>query len=261
MDADGFTIVKRGGRQKTFKRTTVLASLEGPDVVVDFEKEKGKVMAALEELRKSELFADLSARLGKLKPCQELWCFGLGHVAACVSARYQLALLLLLRDVLKIPKERVFVNDPIFFCGEIELLKRLGLEVVSENIECNLKCQVSTLVFLPHCPKQLTNNLLFANWSPSGLAKLFLISNSFSNTVTRGIKSDIEKNANLIATLAEAEMMEEEELLNNFKFEDVFNDLALHQFKGLEEAQATFWEVKLPEYSEDAEFIRTASGR
>ena len=137
---------------------------------------------------------------------------------------------------------------------------------------------MSTLVFLPHCPKQLTNNLLFANWSPSGLARwvalmiftsraiilascrLFLISNSFSNTVTRGIKCDIERNANLIATLAEAEMMEEEELLNNFKFEDVFNDLALHRFKGLEEAQETFWEVKLPEYSEDAEFIRTASG-
>ena len=65
---------------------------------VDFEKEKGKVMTALEEVRKSELFADLSARLDKLKSCQELWCFGLGHVAACVSARYQLALLLLLRS-------------------------------------------------------------------------------------------------------------------------------------------------------------------
>ena len=98
MDADGFTIVNRGGRQKTFKRTTVLASSEGPAVEVDCEKERGKVMTALEELRKSELFADLSARLGKLKPCQELWCFGLGHVATCVSARYQLALLLLIRS-------------------------------------------------------------------------------------------------------------------------------------------------------------------
>ena len=49
------------------------------------------------------------------------------------------------RDKLEIPNERVFVNDPIFFCGEIELLKRLGLEVVSENIECNLKCQVHFL--------------------------------------------------------------------------------------------------------------------
>ena len=98
MDTDGFTIVKRGGRQKTFKRTTVLASLEVPDVEVDFEKERGKVMTALEELRQSELFADLSARLDKLKSCRELWCFGLGHVATCVSARYQLALLLLLRS-------------------------------------------------------------------------------------------------------------------------------------------------------------------
>ena len=50
--------------------------------------------------------------------------------------------LFMYRDVLKIPMEKAFVNDPIFFCGEIELLKRLDLEVVSENIECNLKCQV-----------------------------------------------------------------------------------------------------------------------
>lgn len=52
------------------------------------------------------------------------------------------------RDWLEIPKERVFVNDPIFFCGEIELLKLLDLEVVSENIECNLKCQVHYIKIL-----------------------------------------------------------------------------------------------------------------
>merc|ERR1719278_536194 len=218
-------------------------------------------MTALEELRKSELFADLSARLGKLKSCQELWCFGLGHVATCVSARYQLALLLLIRDVLKIPMEKAFVNDPIFFCGEIELLKRLGLEVVSENIECKLKCQVSTFFFLPHCPKQLTNNLLFANWSSEGLSRLFLISNSFSSTVERGVKSDIERNAHLVSSLVKAEMVEEVAMSSTFRFEDVFNDMALHQFTGVARAQEFFWDVKPPEYSEDAEFIRSSAAR
>ena len=81
------------------------------------------------------------------------------------------------------------MNDPIFFCSEVKLLRRLKLEVISENLECKLKCQVHTshchnfyddqicklqvptIIFLPHCPKQLTNNLLYANWSPEGLTK------------------------------------------------------------------------------------------
>jgi len=262
MDLDGFTVVKKGGRRKTFKRTTVLASQEDQQGELDLDKEAMKVAEAVEELRKTELFANLSAQLTKLTPsCEELWCFGLGHIAGCVSARFQLALLLLIREFLDIPEERVFVNDPIFFCGEVELLRRLKLEVISENLECKLKCQVNTLFFLPHCPKQLTNNLLYANWSPEGLSRLFLISNSFSSTVERGVKSDIERNAHLVSSLVEADMVEEVVMSNTFRFEDVFNDMALHQFSGLAGAKEGFWNVKPPEYSEDAEFIRSTTAR
>merc|ERR1712181_139594 len=132
---------------------------------------------------------------------------------------------------------------------------------ISENLECKLKCQVPSLVFLPHCPKQLTNNLLYANWSPEGLAKLSLISNSFSSTVERGVKSVLGRNAQLLSSLVEAEMVEEVKMSNNnsFRFEDVFNDMALHQFKGMDGAEEEFWDVKPPEYSEDAEFIRSSS--
>jgi len=260
MDLDGFTVVKKGGRRKTFKRTTVLASREDQQGELDLEKEALKVAEAVEELRKSRLFANLSAHLTKLTS-EELWCFGLGHIAGCVSARFQLALLLLIREFLHIPEERSFVNDPIFFCGEVELLRRLKLEVISENLECKLKCQVPTIIFLPHCPKQLTNNLLYANWFPEGLAKLSLISNSFSSTVERGIKSDIERNAQLLSSLVEAEMVEEVVMSNIFRFEDVFNDMALHQFSGMAGAKEGFWDVKPPEYSEDAEFIRSSTAR
>jgi len=258
MDLDGFTVVKKGGRRKTFKRTTVLASQEDQQGELDLDKEALKVAQAVEELRKSQLFANLSVHLAK---CEELWCFGLGHIAGCVSARFQLALLLLIREFLQIPEERAFVNDPIFFCGEVELLRRLKLEVISENLECKLKCQVPTTVFLPHCPKQLTNNLLYANWSPEGLSRLSLISNSFSSTVERGVKSDIERNAQLLSSLVEAEMVEEVVMSNTFRFEDVFNDMALHQFSGMSGAKEGFWDVKPPEYSEDAEFIRSNTAR
>ena len=88
-----------------------------------------------------------------------------------------------------------------------------------------------------------------------------MISNSFSSTVERGVKSDLERNAQLLSSLVEAEMVEEVKIFNSFRFEDVFNDTALHQFKGMDGAGEGFWNVKPPEYSEDAEFIRSSSER
>ena len=88
-----------------------------------------------------------------------------------------------------------------------------------------------------------------------------MISNSFSSTVERGVKSDLERNAQLLSALVEAKMVEEVKMFNSFRFEDVFNDMALHQFKGMDGAREGFWDVKLPEYSEDAEFIRSPTAR
>ena len=96
MDLDGFTVVKKGGRRKTFKRTTVLASREDHQDELDLDKETAKVKEAVAELRKTQLFSNLSDQL-KVISCEELWCFGLGHIAGCVSSRFQLALLLIIR--------------------------------------------------------------------------------------------------------------------------------------------------------------------
>ena len=43
------------------------------------------------------------------------------------------------------------MNDPIFFCSEVKLLRRLKLEVISENLECKLKCQVHTSHVIISC--------------------------------------------------------------------------------------------------------------
>ena len=56
-------------------------------------------------------------------------------------------------------------------------------------------------------------------------------------------------------------MVEEVVMSNIFRFEDVFNDMALHQFSGMAGVKEGFWDVKPPEYSEDAEFIRSSTAR
>ena len=56
-------------------------------------------------------------------------------------------------------------------------------------------------------------------------------------------------------------MVEEVKMSNSFRFEDVFNDMALHQFSRMDGAKEGFWDVKPPDYSEDAEFIRSSCAR
>ncbi|XP_056130695.1 SRR1-like protein isoform X2 [Lampris incognitus] len=70
---------------------------------------------------------------GKTCRNMECVCYGLGSFSSCVSARYQLAMLLLLLDKLQIPLKHCFVYDPVFSSGERDVLSELGLTILTEN--------------------------------------------------------------------------------------------------------------------------------
>ncbi|KAG7280912.1 hypothetical protein CRUP_009199 [Coryphaenoides rupestris] len=82
----------------------------------------------------------------------ECVCYGLGPFSSCVSARYQLAMLLLLLETLQEGKR---------------LTKR------------------PTVFYLMHCGKALYNNLLWRNWKRDTLPLLTIIGNSFSGIQDR----------------------------------------------------------------------------
>ena len=110
-------------------------------------------------------------------------CLGIGNFTDSVQAKYQLALLHLLVKSFKTPLDKVRIFDPHFTESEVRFLRlKLGYSLASNSAEDNLEGRHTvdgrTLVFLPHCPKQLTNNLLFANWCPEKLDNLTLFSNS-----------------------------------------------------------------------------------
>lgn len=129
MDLDGFTVVKKGGRRKTFKRTTVLASREDHQDELDLDKETAKVKEAVAELRKTQLFSNLSDQL-KVISCEELWCFGLGHIAGCVSSRFQLALLLIIRcEHCSSPRKKLILTvfDMVILGNSFTYLRRESL--------------------------------------------------------------------------------------------------------------------------------------
>lgn len=263
MDSDGFTIVKknkcaRNKYRKSEKQTTVISGDQ--NVEVDKNIVKARVKAASDDLLTSEYLSGAIAAIKKCHdtlPLVQIYCFGLGHFSDSVTAKYQFALLLCIKSALHIEDSRIFLGDPVFYEAETEILRsEYNFNVLSENIECHLPCPASTLVFLPHCPKQMTNNLLHSNWSPNLIQNLLILSNSVTNIANSLNSSGVH----FITAAVEHKIVQETEIKNCFRFPDIFNDLSLHSFTIPSDLDDTVWRITRPEYDEnDVEFIRKKS--
>uniref|UniRef100_A0A1B0DFG6 SRR1-like domain-containing protein n=1 Tax=Phlebotomus papatasi TaxID=29031 RepID=A0A1B0DFG6_PHLPP len=193
-----------------------------------------------------------------LKEINTIVCLGLGHFAWCASARNQLAFITLIQEELAIPE--ILFQDPAFTPGEIDILKTLGFDVIPGNLEGKFDTDPEKiyLFYLPHCPKQLTNNLLWQNWGTK-LSNIILLSNSFSGILISQSQRSLQVDAKLIVQAED--FTEEIPLENNFIFTDVFNDTSIHIFPKdlVEKKSENFWDERgsEPIYC-DPEFISSA---
>ena len=78
---------------------------------------------------------------------------------------------------------QVLVFDPILTKSEKDILRKLKIESSEENKEgCySIYPGKSTIFYLPHCPKQLLNNILWTNWEK--LDEILILGNSISEIV------------------------------------------------------------------------------
>lgn len=185
----------------------------------------------------------------------EIVCFGLGHIGECQISRHQLAFLLCLKDICS--PEKVSVHDPIFYKTECVVLRHLGLHIIEENKEGSyiISEQGVTIAYLPHCPKQLTNNFLWSNWSKN-LENCVLICNSFSSLIENQPSRILSETVPYIVKITP--YTTETVLVNNFKFTDIFNDTSVHYFteQNLGNCSSEFWIKRdKPQYENSEEFI------
>lgn len=154
----------------------------------------------------------------------ECVCYGLGPFSSCVSARYQLAMLLLLLEAAQIPVKDCCVYDPVFSSGERDVLRELGLTVLTENEEGKRLVTKPTLFYLMHCGKALYNNLLWKNWSPMSLPLMTIIGNSFNGMSDRTIDREFKRDYRYITEAVS--VCEEKQLPCPARLIDVFSDTA-----------------------------------
>jgi hypothetical protein len=151
------------------------------------------------------------------------------------------------------------VFDPILSESEKKILIGLNLSVAQINEEGKFPVSDNTIFYFPHCPKNLTNNLLWSNWTKTSLSKVFLLSNSFERIISN-LPARLLKQEGVEFILRASGCVKETPVQNNYHLNDVFNDTSIHSFpeKNLSEKKDhEFWERgEAPVYEElDPEFV------
>lgn len=184
----------------------------------------------------------------------DIVCYGLGSFTTSVISRYQLALLLLFKEHFT---ANVYIYDPVFSDHELDILNKLQLIFIEENEEGARKIDTFTLIYMPHCPTALVNNLLWRNWGHQ-LSKCIILSNSFKALSQCETRKNFQERFHYIHSILP--VTTEMDLKNNFIYTDIFNDLSLHSFPltSLCKLSQEFWkkEAKPTYENADIECIR-----
>ncbi|XP_049283835.1 SRR1-like protein [Anopheles funestus] len=223
-------VTKKGKHRRKVRKSppTLLHQLADPERPKEFCRNRviTQLQAAEADILQSEFFREcLESVQPVLTGVENIICLGLGNFYECVTARYQLAFIRCLRKQTNLDVRGQFF-DPVFSRPEVDTLRALEEIVLHENLEGKYSAERKTLFFLPHCPKQIVNNLLWKNWNPHRLANVVLLCNSFSTVVNNNPDRLLRRNAGYI--LRAADLFREIPLRNSFRFADIFNDTSLH---------------------------------
>ncbi|XP_013782894.1 SRR1-like protein [Limulus polyphemus] len=286
MNQDGFQVVrgKRKRRKNRFfnvqhaSQSFLLSHGLNDNNISDLDLALAKIVEYQKEITDSDFYIRLVNQLENvLQPkniqqtvcclgCEEnrltalnldsfhIVCYGLGNFSSCVSSQYQLALLLGLKAWFNI--DNVLLYDPMFSSSEIQLLKKAGCEIIVKNEEGKRSVKTKTLFYMPHCGKPLYNSVLWANWSPDHLPLVVILGNSFNTMMCNTPVKWLEDSVPYIVKVLP--FKQETMIENDFRINDIFNDIAVHSFnrEKLLQELSDFWEEATePSYNSDDEII------
>lgn len=227
----------------------------------NYERTKAKIDFAVDELRATQFCKDFLQHIhdiveqkGVLSSASstkneqgfmvhQIVCYGLGRIATSYISRFQLALLLILREHLSklnicLANQRqvtCYAYDPVFTELDTSLLQSCNIEVLSHNEEGRRKVESSpnsnelTTFYMVHCDKFLYNNLLGVN--QSSLHKMIVIGNSFNSMKERVVERTLEDEYKFIYRVLSQQIVKEVPLSNWQEMDDIFNDTSIHHFE------------------------------
>lgn len=225
---DGFTAVSKGGRKSRRKNKYVIQEKTVDDYLAILAEKKAKLQQSKFMERLAQIFQEFD-----LPEINSIRCLALGppsDTASTMPAMYQLALLQLLTELLRVPNTHVSVWDPVFSDMDKSILEKSGYQVSPELPNVELNC---CLFYMPHAPLSLTNDIL-ATLEKSKIS--IILGNLLTTYDTRVSPADLEeKYPYLNATMKDMFnnktwdfQQVPDNLSKNEHFFQAVNDLALH---------------------------------
>ncbi|XP_055017670.1 SRR1-like protein isoform X3 [Boleophthalmus pectinirostris] len=259
-DSEGWQVARR--RKGKFEKMKLQVSSDDPNIQEHLDVDKI-------EKRLRQTVSDLTCEAFYEKWKDELLMAALG------IQQFQEKI----RDA-QIELSDCLVFDPVFSSGEKDVLKRIGLTVLTENelpqmnaavvslgktlnppcpqclrtLVCECVCEWEgkrqvdkpTIFYLMHCGKALYNNLLWKNWSKHCLTEIIIIGNSFCSMKERTIDREFNRDYSYISQITA--VCKESLLPCPSHMIDVFSDTAVITFPtgSLNELSESTW-VNTPE--------------
>jgi len=169
---------------------------------------------------KLDLISNLNSSSEDSKLC--VICYGLGSfrqesIGQYIS-QYQLGFLIAFQQSCISPVRQWLIFDPIFNLEEKNVLKRFNFKLIENDEQAKRLVEEPTLFFMPHCDKELYNNLLWTNWSKKCLNNLIILGNSFNHLIDSMSVKRAQEEYVYILNAIELNLVQEQQLENCFKF-------------------------------------------
>ncbi|KAJ2612729.1 hypothetical protein H4S08_002565 [Coemansia sp. RSA 1365] len=194
-DSDGFIVIRAKGRRHRNPKTKAQhqgkaqSSLFSTSVEhYDPRKVTRHIKAVLDKkstLSRGAFHEKLTAILQALHDFgpEETVVYGIGTFSS-EQSQWQLALVLLLNQTLN---TRILAYDPVLSSNDLAVLAHFGIETISENEQARRTAQRRTLFYMPHCERELYENVVDANNNSVAQLKMIAI---LGNRLSRYIDVD-----------------------------------------------------------------------
>ena len=241
MEEDGFVLVKRRGKHSKAGKTSHSCVSESVDSSKlkpietdlsekDIERVSHQIKNHKHDITTLNVWTSITRHLTSItntKNISQIVCYGLGSLLSgpsTFSSRHQLAFLLALKDTLSV---EVVSYDPVFNKQDLYLLQSFGIQTLTGNDYGKRMAASRTLFFMPRCPFELFNNLLWKNWN--NLDNLILFGNDLTFLDTQLSSKDFEQRLRFIFDALP--LLCTEKLCFSDSFLDtVMNNCVIHSF-------------------------------
>ncbi|KAJ8903647.1 hypothetical protein NDN08_004749 [Rhodosorus marinus] len=186
MSDNGWKVAGKGkGRWR--HKPALAQSLNRELTLEDLDKARDDILLLEKQLLSSSLWNSTKSALSETLErfqwdARELSfrAYGLGSFCRTRESRRQIVFAKALVAHLKILGD-VFVFEPQFHEYDSILAKELAFTASPLSDDALFSAASPTLFFMPHCPRQLYNNVLQSNWKATQLSNAMIIGNKFSN--------------------------------------------------------------------------------